>query len=484
MAERKRAGARGERRGTLLDSLPRTPVPPRAPVSGSRPGSRSGAYPADPASSSNPSNPSNSSARRRRPSDPRSREDAADARDGFETPGRLTLPSMPRAQAVRERKQRRAPRRQQTERQSWESWDDAGDYASAADDEIITLEAAPADVAPTSAPYDDAFRGYDGAYVERGADGYGYDAGYEGYEEYGSYEGDWGRGPRERDRALARPLTPALPHYNDPDDDLAPPLYAPLPQDSAPDLAAYRPVRAPHRVRLDTRALARTARNPWTIVRAVLALAAMLLALAHAPGSMGELSQPLMNAQAQAGLAPGGATTTLVRPETQLLRPDLYDNYAQFQEWGGAACSAAALSEVLTAYGVRGATIGHEIDELGSYISPNGGLLNRHGFVVVAAKHNLRADQSTSLTYNQLLYLTEQLGMPVIVNVHISYGYYHFFDGGHFLVVVGGDAQGLRIVDSSEYYIHYLPKDVFYQMFTGYTAAIVPGDYHYTLPNN
>ena len=450
MAERKRGPARGARRGTLLDSLPRTPVPPRAPVSGGR----SGSYPRDPHAS-----------------------------DSVETPGRLTLPSMPRAQAARPPKtppkaqpktQRQgAPRRpaSQPQRQTWDHWGDTGAYDSVSDDEIVYAQA---EVAP-DAPYDVAYRSYDGDYIESGdEDAYG--------ERYDERYDDWA--PRARGRSLARPLTPALPQYNDPDDVLAPLLYAPLPQERALELAAFRPMRGPHRVRLDTRALAQTARNPWTITRLVLAVAAMLLALAHAPGSMGELSQPLMTAQAKAGMLSGGSTTSMVRPETQLMRPDLYDNYAQFQQWGGAACSAAALSEVLTAYGVRGATIGHEIDELGSYISPNGGLLNRHGFVTVAAKHNLRADESMSLTYNQLLYLTQQLGMPVIVNVHISYGYYHFFDGGHFLVVVGGDAQGLQIVDSSEYYIHYLPKDVFYQMFTGYTAAIVPGDYHYTLPNN
>jgi hypothetical protein len=242
--------------------------------------------------------------------------------------------------------------------------------------------------------------------------------------------------------------------------------------------------RVPQRVRLNTRALVERARSPWSVVRMTLAMTALLLALIYGSGRMGENAQPLMVAHAEAGATAGSAVTALVRPETQLLRPDLYDNYGQFQDWGGAACSAAALSEVLTAYGVPDATIGHEIDELGSYISPNGGLLNRHGFAVVAAKHNLRADESTSLTYNQLVYLTETLGMPVIVNVRITYGYYHFFDGGHFLTVVGGDAQGLKIVDSSEYYLHYLPKDVFYQMFTGYTAAIVPADYQYTLPNN
>jgi hypothetical protein len=389
-----------------------------------------------------------------------------------ETPGRLTLPSMPRLAAARRNlgnsgRQAAIPPR--------DAWNDTTAYADAALDEGAYGQAAYAAgyEAPAAGSYADEYSesdhsDYDGGYTERAAD---------------AYDDGWGYQTRTRERSLARPLTPALPQYNDPDDALLP-VYSPLPDDSAPELAAYRPVRALRRMRLDTRALARSARSPWTLARLALALIAMLLALTHAPGQMGEQAQPLMNAHALVGLAPGGSITSLIRPETQLLRPDLYDTDAQFQDWGGAACSAAALSEVLTAYGAPHATIGHEIDELGRYISPNGGLLDRHGFAVVAAKHNLRADESTALTYNQIVYLTQELGMPVIVNVHISYGYYHFFDGGHFLTVVGGDAQGLKIVDSSEYYIHYLPKDVFYQMFTGYTAAIVPGDYQYSLPNN
>ena len=379
----------------------------------------------------------------------------------------------------------RAARRQpepQPARDDWDRWEAASAYASYAPyaDELVEAD-------PYGAPvyaaddygqasgygYGPAAGGYEDEYAPIVADAMGVEA----------YDEEWAYQTRTREHSLARPLAPALPQYNDPDD-LPLPVYPPLPIDSAPELAAYRPALAPRRIRLDTRALAQSARSPWTLSRLVLALMALLLALMHAPGSMGEQTQPMMVARAQAGLAPGGAVTDLIRPETQLLRPDLYDNYAQFQNWGGAACSAAALSEVLTGYGVPHATIGHEIDELGAYISPNGGLLNRHGFAIVAAKHNLRADESTSLTYNQIVYLSQKLGMPVIVNVRISYGYYHFFDGGHFLTVVGGDAQGLKIVDSSEYYIHYLPKSVFYQMFTGYTAAIVPADYQYTLPNN
>lgn len=415
---RRRAAGRGPRRGTLLDSLPRTPAAPRAPTSAER----ADVYPVGP---------------------------AHDAYAGpIETPGRLTLPSMPRMAATR-RSHVADPFEQ--------------DFAAAPATGVESYDYGYVDAAATVV---DDYASNDDAPYDDGS----YDDGYE-------YE------TRARARSLARPLTPALPQYNDPDH-LPLPVYPPLPVDSAPELAAFRPMRAPQRVRLDTRALAQAARSPWTAVRLALALTAMLFVLLSVPVQMGEQSQPLMTAHAQAGLAPGRAVTSLIRPETQLLRPDLYDNYAQFQNWGGAACSAAALSEILTAYGVPHATIGHEIDELGRYISPYGGLLNRHGFAVVAAKHNLRADESTSLTYNQIVYLTEQLGMPVIVNVRISYGYYHFFDGGHFLTVVGGDAQGLKIVDSSEYYIHYLPKGVFYQMFTGYTAAIVPATYQYTLPNN
>ena len=288
---------------------------------------------------------------------------------------------------------------------------------------------------------------------------------------------------RSRERSLARPLTPALPEYNyRAASDPRLQLYPALPQESAPDLVAFRPPRP--RVRRATERLMQSARNPWIMARLILALSAAIIGFMHAPSRMGEPSQPLQVAQAQVAISPGASITSLVKPETQLKRSDLYDNYAQFQLWGGAACSAAAFSEVLTAYGVHGATIGREIDEFGKYIDPNWGLLNRHAFAIIAARHGLRADESTSWSYNQIVYVSQQLGLPVIVNVRISYGYYSFFSGGHFLVVVGGDAQGLAIVDSSEYYIHYLPKDVFYQMFTGYTAAIVPASDKYNLPAN
>ena len=307
------------------------------------------------------------------------------------------------------------------------------------------------------------------------------------------------RGVRRRENSSARPLSslsglraqsvPEEPEeMEDYDDDRAlVPVAPPLP-DLVPNLAAFRP-RAAARLRVDTRALMLHARSPWSLTRLVLAVAALTVALFATLAAVGEPSQPLMSAfETSSGSHAAIAVAAMVRPETQIERPDLYDSYQQFLDWKGAACSAAALSETLTAWGVQHATIGKMIDDMNSgaqpYISPYAGLLQTGGFQFAAAQVGYRADIGTnfSLSYKQLLYITNNLGIPVIVNVRISWGYFSFFAGGHFLVVTGGDSQGVNIVDSSTYYIHYLQKNVLYSMFTGITTIIVPKDFHYSIP--
>lgn len=234
-----------------------------------------------------------------------------------------------------------------------------------------------------------------------------------------------------------------------------------------------------------THRLTQTASQPWARTRMVLALTAIIAALWTSAAGVGEPSQPLMadSWQTTAGTHDARSVASLVQPETQGKRPDLYDSYTQFTDWWNAACSAAVESEILSAWGVRHATIGRLIDVMQPDISLNGGLLSPHGFIRGAAAFGYTADIQWHLSYQQLLYITNTLGLPVIVNVRISYGYYHFFDGGHFLVMTGGDSQGLKIVDSSEYYISYLPVDTFNSMFTGMTVVIVPAGYTYTVPS-
>ena len=250
--------------------------------------------------------------------------------------------------------------------------------------------------------------------------------------------------------------------------------------EAPPGLAVYRGVS---RARVATRALVQSARSPWSVARLILALCAISFAVWTSLSAAGEPPQPLMASfRAAAAVRDSDPVVTRVRPETQGTRPDLYDSHQQFDDWWNAACSAAVLSEVLTAWGEKGATIGHMIDVMQPDISLNGGLLRAQGFQRGAAAYHYRADLNWHLTYKQLLYITNTLGLPVIVNVRIAYGYYHFFDGGHFLTMTGGDAAGLKIVDSSEYYITYLPLDTFMSMFTGVTAVVVPDGYTYSVP--
>jgi hypothetical protein len=295
-------------------------------------------------------------------------------------------------------------------------------------------------------------------------------------------------GIRARERTAARPLTAAQTavRLRVPEER---PLPAVLPTDSVPDLVAYRPspgllARAPVRTRQILQAAGKKASQPWSIARMVVAIATLVTALVISLAAAGEPALPDFAAKTLAGSASANAIVSMVVPITQLIRCDEYDSYKQCQDFGNAACSAAAMTEVFTGWGIPNITVGRMIDELGNDISSNGGLLTHAGFERVAAKHGFRADLSRSLSYNQILYIVDKLAIPLIVDVRISYGYYHFLAGGHFLVVTGGDASGLRIADSSEYYIHYLPKSVFYSMFTSATTLLVPQDYQYTLPNS
>lgn len=295
-------------------------------------------------------------------------------------------------------------------------------------------------------------------------------------------------GSRTRERNAARPLHPRTTAHTA----IATPAERGLVSAhsnarSAPTaarLTAYQTPGVLGRTPAYTRAVLKKARSPWAMTRTALALCAMALALIISLTSAGDpgFTPPTFNSSA--GTHNAIEVAAQVKPIIQLLQCNEYDSYAQCQSYGNAACSAAAMTEIFNAWGVPEMSIGRVIDELGNDISPNGGLLTHDGFERVAAKHGFRADEHTGLTYNQMLYITNTLGIPLIVDVRISYGYYRFLAGGHFLVMTGGDKNGVNIVDSSTYYIHYLPKDIFYSMFTDRTTLLVPQGFQYTLPPN
>lgn len=305
---------------------------------------------------------------------------------------------------------------------------------------------------------------------------------------------------RDRAATIARPLSidPIGPLYDDHDfddiDDSDDTLVIIAPSTRQHVLAPYAP-HVPHvkdKV-LSSRRSAKAIGIARTLVISLMlyyALSSSLQLSGHsalplAPFPWAATSNAASGNVALAALRMDGKMVNRVQPMTQMRRVDLYDSRAQFDQWAGAACSAASLAEVLTSYGLPHMTIGRMIRELGPDISPNWGLLNYNAFNKVAAKYGLRADvylEQNPLTYKQMLYLTNTLGIPVVVNMRATTGYYRFLSGGHILVMTGGDYNTIRLTDSSLYYMKYLPLNTYNQMARQRNVVIVPKDYHYTLP--
>jgi|GEM_PF-1949862 len=168
-----------------------------------------------------------------------------------------------------------------------------------------------------------------------------------------------------------------------------------------------------------------------------------------------------------------------VQPITQADLNAGYDSRQQHDIWWNAACSAAVFTELAHAWGISYVTIGQVIDEMSAhsppYITSYGGLMSQNGWGYISGLYHLHAAIHTnhSMSYDDVVRMTEGQGIPVVLNVRDNGGrYYPAFGVGHFLVVVGGDASGLRIVDSSLYRIKYLPVDEVTYLWTGVSIVI------------
>ena len=156
----------------------------------------------------------------------------------------------------------------------------------------------------------------------------------------------------------------------------------------------------------------------------------------------------------------------------------------QYSRYNRADCSAAATDEVLTAWGDPNGNIGHVIEDMGSGLDAGSGLVSTSAFTNVAAKHNFNVIVTNNITIDQLRQIVGVQNIPVVIGVRDTLGgYYRYFAPGHFLVVTGADANGFQIVDSSTYFVHYLPTDTFLSLWATPKAAIfTPNGLAFQLP--
>jgi hypothetical protein len=170
------------------------------------------------------------------------------------------------------------------------------------------------------------------------------------------------------------------------------------------------------------------------------------------------------------------ASSSVVR--ISQLDPAQYASQQEWRTWAYSACSAAAMTEVLNAYGgqyrihnvlsvERSLTIpGSSPPE--PYITPQLGLTAEAGIAATMQHFGFTTTWGDHWTLAHVLAVANS-GTPVIVSWPPSR-----YAGGHIVVVTGGDSQSITIADSSSWDRHVLSVPQFLQWWGGFAAVATP----------
>ena len=161
------------------------------------------------------------------------------------------------------------------------------------------------------------------------------------------------------------------------------------------------------------------------------------------------------------------ASQTLLR--ISQLDPAQYSSAQEYNTWAYSTCSAAAMTEVINAYGHHY----HITDilkveyQLGE-ITPQLGLLEDVGVARTAAHFGFKTTWGYKLSLNQIIDISNH-GSPVIVSFPPSR-----YPQGHLVVVTGGNSQSVLLADSSLYNRHSITRTQFMQWWAGFSAVVTP----------
>jgi len=141
----------------------------------------------------------------------------------------------------------------------------------------------------------------------------------------------------------------------------------------------------------------------------------------------------------------------------------------EYATWAFAACSAAAMTEVLNAYG------GHyrihdilTIEAQRGDITPTLGLVRPDGIADTIAQFGFQTSWGSQLSLDQVLGLANA-GTPVIVGFPPDR-----YAGGHLLVVIGGTSTQVHLADSSAHDYTWIARGQFLAWWGGFSAVVTP----------
>jgi hypothetical protein len=161
------------------------------------------------------------------------------------------------------------------------------------------------------------------------------------------------------------------------------------------------------------------------------------------------------------------ATQSLVR--LGQVDPAQYASNQEFSTWAYSACSTAAMTEVFNAYGrhYRITNVLKVEAQIGE-ITPQLGLLEEAGIQRTAAQFGFKTTWGHNLSLDQIIDVANH-GRPVIVSFPPDR-----YDGGHLLVVTGGNSSVVKLADSSLWNYHSLSRAQFLQWWGGFSAIVTP----------
>ena len=151
-----------------------------------------------------------------------------------------------------------------------------------------------------------------------------------------------------------------------------------------------------------------------------------------------------------------------------------YATQGECDTWAYSACSTAAITEVINSYGYHfQITDILQQETAAKAITPHNGLLDDQGIERTAARFGFTTSWGYNLSLDQVI-ATANAGTPVIVGSPPAK-----YDGGHLVVVIGGDSASVKLADSSRYNRTSLSRAQFLNWWGGYSAILKPGPFSF-----
>ena len=153
------------------------------------------------------------------------------------------------------------------------------------------------------------------------------------------------------------------------------------------------------------------------------------------------------------------------------LDPNQYASNAEFSTWAYSACSTASMTEVFDAYGYhyRITDVLSVESQIGA-ITPDLGLVDPSGIASTATKFGFKTQWGNDGSLDQIISIANS-GKPVIVGFPPDR-----YEGGHLLVVIGGNSDSVFLADTSLWNRRVLSRGQFSQWWGGFYAVATPNN--------